>query len=69
DMHLESKVPQTVAIDGKSRQFAALERIHSESSYKYHRDEFAAMLVEAGFRTPQVWTDASSSFWVFYAGA
>lgn len=69
DMHLESRLPQTVLIDGKSRDFDAFERIHSESSYKYHRDEFAAMLVEAGFKTPLVWTDATASFWVFYAGA
>ena len=69
EMHLESRVKQSVQIDGETRRFAAGERVHSESSYKYDRTEFAAMLVEAGFASPRVWTDESALFWVFYAKA
>lgn len=67
EMHLESAIEQTVAIDGQSRRFQAGERIHSESSYKYSRDEFEAMLHDAGFSEISMWTDAESAFWVFYA--
>jgi dimethylhistidine N-methyltransferase len=67
DMYLESIVPQTVRIDGSGRSFAKGERIHSESSYKYDCAEFMAMLLEAGFESPRVWTDEQASFWVFYA--
>ena len=66
-MHLESTVEQSVMIDGVARRFRAGERIHSESSYKYARDEFEAMLHEAGFSEITVWTDADQAFWVFYA--
>ena len=67
EMHLESTVEQSVMIDGVARRFRAGERIHSESSYKYARDEFEAMLHEAGFSEITVWTDADQAFWVFYA--
>ncbi len=67
EMHLESAVEQTVTIDGQPRRFQTGERIHSESSYKYSRSEFEAMLREAGFSEITVWTDAESAFWVFYA--
>ncbi len=67
EMHLESVVEQIVMIDGQPRRFQAGERIHSESSYKYSRSEFEAMLLEAGFTEITVWTDAESAFWVFYA--
>ncbi|MEO8384684.1 MAG: L-histidine N(alpha)-methyltransferase, partial [Betaproteobacteria bacterium] len=69
DMHLESAVAQTVQINGKPRYFAEGERIHSESSYKYDRAEFTDMLLQAGFTAPRVWTDADTSFWVFYGKA
>ncbi|MDQ6684935.1 MAG: L-histidine N(alpha)-methyltransferase, partial [Pseudomonadota bacterium] len=43
------------------------ERIHTENSCKYERDGFTAMLLEAGFQTPQSWTDARGWFAVFWA--
>ena len=54
-------------IDGVPRPFKVGERIHTESSYKYARDEFEVMLREAGFLEITVWTDADLAFWVFYA--
>ena len=67
EMHLESIVEQSVMIGGSARRFARGERIHSENSYKYSRDEFEAMLVAAGFLDIDVWTNDEQAFWVFYA--
>lgn len=67
EMHLESLVDQDVTIDGTPRHFARGERIHSENSYKYARDEFEALLRAAGFADARAWTDADEAFWVFYA--
>jgi dimethylhistidine N-methyltransferase len=67
EMHLESRVAQTVMIDGVARLFAKGEGIHSENSYKYTREEFAALLVEAGFKSPRAWSNADDEFWVFFA--
>lgn len=67
EMHLESATGQTVMIDGVPRAFQAGERIHSENSYKYGREEFAGMLKAAGFGQVQVWTDRDQAFWVMYA--
>lgn len=68
EMHLESTVAQSVDIDGVPRHFACGERIHSESSYKYSRAEFEAMLRSAGFDRITVWSNDEQAFWVFYAG-
>ena len=57
----------TVMIDGVPRAFECGERIHSENSYKYSREEFAEMLRRAGFDEVQVWTDIDRAFWVMYA--
>lgn len=67
EMHLESVERQAVSIDGAPRMFEAGERIHSENSYKYRREEFAAMLSAAGFANHEVWTNPEQAFWVFYA--
>jgi dimethylhistidine N-methyltransferase len=67
EMHLQSLDGQCVQIDGEPRIFAAGERIHSENSYKYGREEFAAMLSAAGFSRQTSWTNTEQAFWVFYA--
>jgi dimethylhistidine N-methyltransferase len=67
EMHLESIEAQRVMIDGVARAYRQGERIHSENSYKYDRDAFAALLREAGFDNVTCWTDAAQLFWVFYA--
>lgn len=67
EMHLESIRDQLIMIDGQTRRFAAGERIHSENSYKYSREEFRVVLETAGFSSVRCWTDASQAFWVFYA--
>ena len=49
EMHLQATTEQQVVLDGSPRTFAAGEKIHSENSYKYSREEFEAMLRRAGF--------------------
>ncbi|MEI6738095.1 MAG: L-histidine N(alpha)-methyltransferase [Pseudomonadota bacterium] len=67
EMHLESKVGQMLLIEEQSRHFAKGEKIHSENSYKYHRHEFEALLLAAGFGEVTCWTNEAKEFWVFYA--
>lgn len=69
EMHLEARAAQTVAWPGGARAFAAGERIHTENSYKYRREDFAALLRDAGFAAPRAWTDADDAFAVFVAPA
>ena len=69
EMHLESRRAQTVRWPGGERTFAAGERLHTENSYKWTLDAFAALLREAGFREPRHWTDARGWFGLFLAAA
>ncbi len=54
-MHLESRRAQTVAIRelGIEVPFAAGETIHTESSYKFDREQIAALAAETGFERAQ----------------
>lgn len=67
EMHLESVREQAVRLDGAVRHFAAGERIHTENSYKYHAQEFEALLRGAGFSSIQRWASPGDGFFVFYA--
>jgi dimethylhistidine N-methyltransferase len=67
EMHLEAKRTLIVTLEGQPRHFAVGESIHTENSYKYHRDEFESLLRAAGFGESQCWTNDEQSFWVFYA--
>ncbi len=49
------------------RRFAAGERIHTENSWKYSPQGFAAVLRAAGFGDIQVWTDPRNWFALFFA--
>jgi len=69
EMHLEAKEALVVAWPGGERRFAAGERIHTENSYKYTVEGFASLLRDAGFRSPQAWTDEKGWFAVFRAAA
>ena len=66
EMHLVSRCPQTVTLGGRGIAFGAGETIHTESSYKYAVDEFAALAERAGFEVQQVWTDSGHLFSVQY---
>ncbi len=67
EMHLQALTAQTVNIRGTPRLFLEGERIHSENSYKYGREEFESILREAGFPRISTWTNAEQAFWVFHA--
>ena len=67
EMHLEARRAQCVAIAGRERVFAAGERIHTENSYKYSPERFAALLRRAGFSDVAVWQDEAGDFAVYYA--
>lgn len=69
EMHLEAAREATVRWPGGERRFAAGERIHTENSYKWRTDDFAALLCAAGFRAPRLWRDAQAWFAVFAAEA
>ena len=69
EMHLEARHDLQVQWPGAQRPFRAGERIHTENSYKYTVEGFAALLENAGFSPPQHWTDERGWFGVFWAPA
>lgn len=70
EMHLEARQALEVrwsGAGGGTRRFAAGERIHTENSYKWRADDFAALLRDAGFARVQRWTDERGWFAVMLA--
>ena len=67
EMHLESLRDQEVRLGDAVRRFARGERIHTENSYKYRREEFEALLERAGFRAVRCWSAPRDGYHVFYA--
>jgi dimethylhistidine N-methyltransferase len=66
EMHLRCRESHTAVLAGEELAFAAGELIHTENSYKYHPEEFAALAARAGFRLRNVWQDARGWFSVMY---
>ena len=66
EMHLRSRIDQTVTVAGEPIAFAEGETIRTEYSYKYTLDDFEALAAEAGLAVEQVWTDDQSYFSVQY---
>lgn len=64
EMHLVSRVAQSVEISGQRFDFAAGEAIRTESAHKYDLEQFAAMADM--FRVERVWTDSERRFSVQY---
>ena len=69
EMHLEALRDTVVHWSGGQRRFAAGERMHTENSYKWRVDDFAALLERAGFSRLRHWTDAREWFAIFAAWA
>jgi L-histidine Nalpha-methyltransferase len=75
EMHLQARRAVTVTWRGDtkadtkagSRQFEEGERLHTENSYKYTVEGFAALLNAAGFKSSQRWLDERGWFAVFWA--
>ena len=62
EMHLESRVPQSVRVAGRRIKFAAGETIHTENSHKYSEARFASLAARAGWRVAESWTDPNRLF-------
>jgi len=62
EMHLISKKPQTVRMLGTSFSFRLGESIHTENSYKYSIDRFAALARSTGWKVRESWTDRAKMF-------
>lgn len=62
EMHLIAKKAQTARVLGRSFAFRAGESIHTESSYKYSVERFAALARGSGWTPRHSWTDADGMF-------
>jgi len=67
EMHLQAEREQRVRHAGGEWRFAAGTRLHTENSYKWTPEAFAALLRDAGFAAPTHWSDARGWFSVFWA--
>ena len=62
EMHLVSRRAQTVSVAGRRFGFAEGETIHSENSYKYTLESFAALAQEGGWTVAAQWRDPEGLF-------
>jgi len=62
EMHLASNKRQKVRVAGRSIEFRAGETIHTENSYKYTLESFAALARGSGWKPVSAWTDAGANF-------
>jgi L-histidine Nalpha-methyltransferase len=62
EMHLVSRHEQTVSFADQTIRFARDETIHTENSYKYAPEHFAALADESGWHTAELWTDPAHLF-------
>ena len=69
EMHLEARRTLTVSWQGGVRHLQQGERIHTENSYKYTRENFVQLLQQAGFKAEATWSDEREWFMVCYARA
>jgi dimethylhistidine N-methyltransferase len=69
EMHLVSQVEQVVRIDGQEFSFSNSESIHTESSYKYSKTDFAELAEKSGFGVVKTWSDAEDLFSIHYLKA
>jgi L-histidine Nalpha-methyltransferase len=65
EMHLVARDAQTAYIAGQAFSFRAGESIHTENSYKYTPQAFAALAARAGWRTKASFFDAQNWFGLF----
>ncbi len=66
EMHLVSLEEQEVEVAGHKIAFGAGEYIHTECSYKYTPEGFAALAAQAGFDRVALWKDDERLFSVQY---
>ncbi|WP_048307938.1 L-histidine N(alpha)-methyltransferase [Halomonas sp. PR-M31] len=66
EMHLVSKVSQSITVSGESFDFEEGETLHTENSYKYSVDGFQALALRGGFHPRALWTDPENLFSIHY---
>lgn len=69
EMHLVSKIEQTISCGGSELHFEKGESIHTENSYKYTVEDFTALAAQADLKLQQSWIDADRLFSVHYLAA
>jgi dimethylhistidine N-methyltransferase len=62
EMHLISRKAQSVRVLGHHFSFRPGESIHTENSYKYSLERFAALAKASGWRVKESWTDKNGMF-------
>ncbi len=62
EMHLVARSAQRVVVSNRTFEFAAGETIHTENSYKYTIEAFAALAGSAGLSVTNRWLDARGWF-------
>jgi L-histidine N-alpha-methyltransferase len=62
EMHLVSRIAQTVMVAGVPIHFADGETIHTENSYKYAPDRMRTMVEAAGWSVAKTWPDSNGLF-------
>lgn len=66
EMHLVSTERQTIRLDHTVIELKPGETIHTENSYKYDLEQFAAIAARSGWRRAAYWTDDQGLFSVQY---
>lgn len=66
EMHLISQSDQTIRISGTEFSIVQNETIHTENSYKYSMELFAAITNSAGFTLEKTWLDPKQYFCIQY---
>ncbi|MFA7613259.1 MAG: L-histidine N(alpha)-methyltransferase [Candidatus Caldatribacteriota bacterium] len=66
EMHLVSKIDQTVIIKDEEISLSKGESIHTESSYKYSIDEFCSICSELRLKLRKYWKDPEQLFCMYY---
>ena len=66
EMHLVSTQRQTIRLDHTVIELKPGETIHTENSYKYDLEQFAAIAARSGWRRAAYWTDDQELFSVQY---
>jgi L-histidine N-alpha-methyltransferase len=62
EMHLVSRLAQTVLVAGQPVRFARDETIHTENSYKYAPGRMQQMVADAGWSVTKKWSDSNDLF-------
>lgn len=65
EMHLVSKINQTVTVAGEQVEFMEGETIHTENSYKYSPEEFIDLASDR-YQFLKIWSDEKELFSVYY---